>query len=605
LATRVYKYGIQAPLQNADLVRDQIFRAHKYYNTVLASARAERDGFRALDEASDVLGPLKEAQDAAQEALEQARKDLAKIRQKTRSRGETKAQRDHVKEMREQAKQAKQAFQAKRKELKEQHRPLRETIHEEFLAARRAARKESGLYWGTYICVEAALGQACGSTPLYDKDGKAKDPKWRQWRHEGTIAVQLQKGMTTEQLFSCTDTRARLEVIPDRNPNRKRKVIWGRLWLRIGSEGASPVWAIFPVKLHRDLPADASIRWIKVHLKKVGPRDVWTVDFTLRTEPAVTCGNGAVAIDLGWRKMGDEIRVAAWVDNDGERGELRLDAHTLAGLQKHNELRSVRDQNRNEMLAKLMPLLQTQALPEWFRNRTVRKGAGLPSQKQALAYLAQWQSFARLASLARFWAENRWEGDEESFLTLEAWRYQDFHLWQWEANQRRGSLNHRRDIYRNVAARLADRYSVIVVEDFDISKIAEKNAPEDDARQETGSTRQLVAPHTFITAIKSAASARGAAVVEVDCRNSTRECPQCGFTEAWDAAASVQRVPPCPKCGSKHDQDYGAAEVLLGRYKTLEKDAPAKSVEKTESKWERVRRQRAEKLARNKALSAA
>src|SRR5207248_2935626 len=106
---------------------------------------------------------------------------------------------------------------------------------------------------------------------------------------------------------------------------------------------------------------------------------------------------GAVAIDLGWRQMGDALRVATWQGENGKSGELRLDARLLSELHKPEELRSLRDEKFNVALASLVAGLGTLGeMPEWMRMLTVRRGTPTPSKAQALAYLSGWRSAGRL-----------------------------------------------------------------------------------------------------------------------------------------------------------------------------------------------------------------
>jgi hypothetical protein len=43
---RVYQYGLKAPTQNADLVREQMILAHRYRNTLTEIERGRRSAIR-------------------------------------------------------------------------------------------------------------------------------------------------------------------------------------------------------------------------------------------------------------------------------------------------------------------------------------------------------------------------------------------------------------------------------------------------------------------------------------------------------------------------------------------------------------------------------
>jgi len=224
----------------------------------------------------------------------------------------------------------------------------------------------------------------------------------------------------------------------------------------------------------------------------------------------------------------------------------------------------------------------TGELPTWLLRSTVDRKDATPSKAQALAWLGQWKSQARFASLLRRW--ERFTGDAAAFDLLDAWGHQDHHLWEWERAQNRKALNRRRDLYRIWCVWLVRRYGTIVVEEFDRSEVAKRPNPElvisegvdaeVDVRDGIArSNRQLACVSSLYGpktggCLRSAASARGAVVVSKDPADTTRECPKCGHIEKWDAAAHRERTPPCPSCGSTHDQDDGAAIVLLHRHES-------------------------------------
>lgn len=122
--------------------------------------------------------------------------------------------------------------------------------------ARKAARAASGVYWGTYLQVEEFVKKACANTPPH------KNPRFLRWTGEGLLAVQVQKGKSSKGLFQ----------IHDGFDNRKGRRAGQRkeLWLRVGAEKTKPVWAKFPLILHR--PIEGEVTWIKVTVRREGTR---------------------------------------------------------------------------------------------------------------------------------------------------------------------------------------------------------------------------------------------------------------------------------------------------------------------------------------------
>lgn len=582
---RVYKYGLLAPSANAAVVREQLSAAHRYRNTLVEIERGRRAAHREIlgERVRDLELAARDAEAKVDEAVQAVRRERAR----TRARSDTPEQRAAIKAAREAAKVARKALAEARKSERESPEVQRalDTIADRAGELQRSARAHCGVYWGTYLLIEEEM-QASAKMPLYD-GVEPNDPRFARWDGEGTVGVQLQGGLACALVTKGEDMRIR---IVGNDP------VYKTLQLRVGSEGRDPVWAEWPIKMHRPLPQDGVVKRAGVHLRRVGPREVWAVTITV-AEPAraARCGSGAVAIDLGWRRYGDRIRVARWLSSDGEAGEIAMDARYMRRMQKLGDLAEIR--------AKRLTQAQL-GLVWWFSALPA-----IPAWMPALHHLVQWRAPKRMAMLLATWRENRFEGDESVFATLEAWVKQDRHLWEWSSNQRVRTLRHRKEVFRVAGAMLAKRYGEVVFEDFDLAKMAWRPRAEDDAENEAArAARHLVAPAELRLAIRESFLSRGGIVTLVDPANTTRECHACGFTEAFDAAASVDHT--CSACGVRWDQDHNACAIMLARRERLgaaetpegaRDDKPAK----TEGRWERAARLRTEKLARREALAKA
>ena len=625
MSTIVFQDGLLAPTVGADIVRDQLRLANRYRNDLTRWVRARRDAERELQLRAGMDVEM-QAMLAAKEQLGLALDAIRASRKKSRSRSESDEMKATAKSARALVKEARKALALRREAVRPMIQAERDRLHERWLFIRRALREWSGLRHGTYIAVEASLDQACAETPLWD-EGEPNDPSFVRWDGEGQIGVQLQGGRALAQVFG-DDTFLRISRVPDKFAERgrdgrgggRRRPQFAELWMRVGSDDdRAPVWAKWPMKMHRQIPDGSRVKRAMVSVRRCGPRELWTVELTVdlpdnyRYEP---CGSGTVAIDVGWRVMGPgDLRVAAWHDDSGRSGTLRLTRPWIDALRKPQSLRSVRDEKLNAILPRLCAWMRERldALPDWLLRSTVGRRDALPSPAQAVAWIGQWRSHARLASLERTWQKNRWTGDKMGYTMLAGWRYRDHHLWEWESAQRRKSLLRRRDLYRVWSAKLARKYGTIIVEDFDRRRVSRTPEPDEDpGNQKAMSNRQLSCTSELSSCIKNAASSRGAVHEKLNPADTTRECPweDCGYIEKWDAAASVDRVPPCPKCNRTWDQDDGAAIVLLRRWSRERSGGsqdPAGARDeandngsngKGETKWVRVARQRAEKVAR-------
>mgnify|MGYP001571680369 CR=1 FL=1 len=404
---------------------------------------------------------------------------------------------------------------------------LKEDLHDMAIDA----RDRRGCGWGTGGLVEESARQAgCvaqGGSP------NPELPQFARWEHAGCFGVQLQHGLSEATLRAGTDTRARLLG------TEKRR----ELWLRIGSEGRSPIWVVFPVVIHRELPDGSIVQWIRIHTWKVAGRSEWSAQFVIklpdRPEP-ITRGTGMIAIDIGWRKMpGDEIRVATWADSNGKTGELRLPASIQGRRRKTDDLRSIRDKNFNDIVEGLLE--HRDELPEALQHETKT--------------LHSWRSTQRLAGLVL-----RWPKDEALYAQLEAWRRQDHHLWKWEANERQNVLRARREIYRLFARWLADTYATVVVEQLDLRDFAEKGKVEEVHPGGRPQRFKAVLSELRLTAERAVTSA-GGEWIKAKAAWTTQRCHKCLEKELFDAAKEV--VHCCGHCGEMWDQDVNAALNLL------------------------------------------
>jgi len=555
IPTRIFSYGCLAPLKGQDLLEEQLRRAHTYKNTLIGIERRRRESVQEAIRSVGDVGPLATRVDELETALSEARTAIRAKRAREGRRADTAAESERARAIVGALRTARTALREAKQRVKGDQ-ALRARIWDiegRFLAEVREARASCGVYWGTYLQVEAAVGRA----------RKALGPP-RFLRYDGTgkIAVRIRQGMTVDELFGCQDTRIRIRPIPadtySRRRHHRRLASRTVVSIRAGTEEGSrlPLWIEFPVILHRPLPTDARIKWAWVLRRKIGLRYEYRLQFVLESEsfrtPETPAGKGTVALDLGWRNKPDGgIRVAYWLDDTGASGEVLVPARTQLGLQKPDDLRAIRDKAFDAIRLELRRWLKSRSdLPGWLRERI--KG------------LEQWRSQARLAALLREWRSARVDGDASVFSSAEDWAKQDRHLLAWEAHQRDRRLGHRKEEYRRFAVSLANRYATIVLEKFDLRPTREAKPPEEgtpaDGRVQRRTAR-IAAPGELRAAIKAAAEKHGARIVEIDAPYTTQTCSYCGCLDQWNATSTVMHS--CAHCGATWDQDDNACRNLL------------------------------------------
>lgn len=628
---RNYTFGARKPTQNADQVATQLRLAVAYQAALVAIERKRR---QVVDRLYQHACP---AEYAAHVQAETACEAAARAVSLQRARPGDMLEPDE--EMKAEARTA----MAVAKEALAEARAVAKTARDAWYAARKAAtpKLRKRMTWcqnGAYARNKAAYGRGteiglawgtrlkCGEWA--ERAGKAATdegtlPHFPRFDGGGTIAVQLQprspgapSGLSIDEAYACADTRFRLEKVsaekwqavqgrshlvgrngkplpqPKEGGSRSRRP-YALAHLRIGSVGRDPVWAVWPIVISRELPP-GRIKWVQAIAHKIGDRLEWQIMLTIDEATSVPLReSGAIlAVNLGWRNLRDGgLRVAYAIGSDGHEEEVRVPPEYTAGVAHVDSLRSIRDRLHETAKRALANWCEEHPAPGWLTAE--------------IRYLPQWRTQRHLAMLVVSWRERRFDGDETMFMTLDAWRKKDRHLRFWECDERAKLLRRRKDFYRCVAARWAERYARILITDMDLRDFAELPAPEDGAATSGNAqrrSRMLAAPSELRDAVKNACSTRGASFEPAKGAHKTETCNACAGVLAFPARAELEHT--CPLCGARWDQDANHCKNLLASdavaAKRAQALAPSVSSEKTggdkkEGRWERRRSQKANK----------
>jgi hypothetical protein len=556
-----YKYGLLEPTQNLDKVLDQMQLLTKYYNELAKIEAARRDEQRAvLIEKDAPLQPLLTKKQELDDQIETLRSEIKQIRARTRSRSETAEQREKLASLTKERTLLYAQIKDERKSI--QMRPdLRERMQRANLKAYadvKLARKDSSLYWGTYLLAEAAM-DAAQEAPWWYK-GEPSNPRLKVWRGAGAVSAQIQHGMTVEKALNCTHTQLRLDMEKGPPlPITKNRMHWryGKMYLRIGSDGRAPVWAVFPILLHRPLPPKAMIQSVTVHRIMVAERPIWEVTFALKVEASELynengIGHGAIAVDIGWRKLPDgNLRIAYAMDEYGllDR-DYTLTPQVRDQFRVCRALQRIRQRNKNRIAS-------------WFNSYSQLPGTANALKVTLNAQDDEYQVFHALLDV---WANNRQPGDEDAYNLYAKWARQDKHLWQWKCDLSRKAEKHRLNEYRCLAKEFIKKYSTLVIENFDLRTMDRKPKLETKVQHKiTKRNRREAALSEFRQAFINAFIREGGRVIHVDPAYTTQKCYECGYTGKWDAAIAIDHT--CESCGKTWDQDRNAALNILSLYR--------------------------------------
>jgi hypothetical protein len=460
---------------------------------------------------------------------------------------------------------------------------MRKQTHLEFNARVCDAWAASGCYAGNRYPIREAIGRAVEGTTLFDLTRECRCPRCKEtvpagasvwWRksahrvvscrecgpplrfrnrdHDHSVAVELNGGLPCsalvgDELDRRTDTRIRVE-----GEGKHRT-----LFMRVKSDGRAPVWARFKLVYHRPLP-DGVIRWAKIIRHKVGVHWKWKCQFVVDCHSACGTATGdTIAIDVGWRRLEDgSLRVATWVDSDGQSGELKLSAELMRRFAKIEDLRSIRDLSMKLPLSRLLEAREAQT--DWPEELL-----------QLTATAHQWRSQERLADLSlRLRGSGHpqpcdWDPLDRRALIpmLEEWRKRDKHLHAWESHQRERVLRQRREIYRLFALHCA-RYRRVVIERMNLACMKEKDLNPNEPWEVVAAhgRRQIAAVGTLYECVVHAQNKTGSELLDLPAAKTTSICASCGVENEWDR---VELEHACSACGVRFDQDFNAARNLL------------------------------------------
>jgi Putative transposase DNA-binding domain len=635
----VWKYGLTAPTEQRELVLSQLRLAHEYQCALVRIERGRRARERTIraEHGGETLAALERAVKdsdtavlALDTAIKQARKESRKRTEAAEDRARlvearvakaaaTKALWEHREHYASRCRTCRKlATEARKLNAPEPPIPCEHATQDGHhllhaldqlgeLAAEliRNARGHSGVYWGTYLAIEAAM-QASRAMPLYGLDGMTpNDPRFPRFDGGGLLQVRFQgTPLPVGEAMVGVDV-LHLTAPPDGawdHPSyseRHRRARHGKLRMCVLSKDRKPINAEWRLDMDRPLPKDATIREARVVCRRRGPFYKWELQLVLDTSACAqehgnwSVGDGtAVALDVGWR-VKDALRVATLYDG-GKVEELVLDAKMLSLLNASKRLRSERDVHLDLAKAEIRRWKDADLAPDWL--------------KQAARECHAWRAASRMSALHGHWIANRFDGDVRAFGLLEAWWWRDRNLWSQESHAAASSLARRKQFYREFAKRLARTYETIVLEKFDLREVARVPKTEDEAANETASgNRTLAAISELRQCVLHAARVYGCRVALVPAERSSHICPDCGTVTPFDAAEHVEFT--CSGCAKRWDQDESAARVHRHRWFERPGDAeivvsaradekPGNLAAKRGAKWARAKTLRAQKESR-------
>lgn len=488
MPTLVYRYGLR-PTAASDLeyVQAQLAAANEYRNALIAVELERRESYRA---ARTRLCPTLAAGEASERQL-MGDLDAAKAKVERdsslekRLKADLQSVRKRLRELRAEAKE--------NAELK----ALSTEIDSRAIEAGKKLRAECGVYWGTYLLIEA---------DVFRSKTSGNEPKRKKYFGSGRLGVQTKGGITVPELFAEKSTLIRMtqptcEKRFQHSPRAIRAHTYSTLKFRGGSFDGKPRWLEFGLSYSRPLPPDARIKQASIVLQKTGSHVRYELQLVVNlpeSKPRVK-GEGLVQIAFDWRFLDDgSLQVATATDCRGETTAIAQPARWIEHLRRAEGLERVGEKYFSEVRAWFAEELKKQpkkvdavlrALSPWHdevlddvmsvRRSTFAKLATSVVERVGSDLVREyWEKWrvARLGAGLDLWADQETIAGQgpaarpllRAAIVLDQWQRNDRHWYDWRRGIERRFVVRRLDHYRVVAARLSDKYGEIEIQKLDL-----------------------------------------------------------------------------------------------------------------------------------------
>ncbi|MFZ6649640.1 zinc ribbon domain-containing protein [Undibacterium sp. TJN25] len=561
---RAAKFGLLDPVSGFDAAaQEHLFLRNKLWNNLVELEREHKARYRALFPESDA--ELELVQNRL-DSIERAKADLLSRKKQLRAK--------------ERSKKADTAaldveigvLIAERKSLGARARELR-VLARQTLAPRIAELEQarydkvkqlvaaSGLWWGNSETVVAAYDTARVKAM---KDNA--ELRFKSFDGTGKFAVRQAGGFLLEELMQGTLSFARIRALPDeqfshlsaRGMRSKARHELTMTVFTTRDESSRQLLrheVTWPIVLHQPVPVRL-IKQLHVQRRRVGSEFHWSCSVVVQTDaqpPALLDHPSRLAcgIDLGFRLVKEGLRVAVIAGSDGTAEHVVLPARWLKRMDHVERLQAVLAEMANAAWVDLRrTLAHTDGLPDTLRERAsrlLRAGDKVPINGMRALRNALLAAPGLLPSALQI---------------LDGWQQAILRVSHEMHNLRDKLIAQRNDIYRNLAHSIAQRYSLVRIEDMKLKSIAVVNTEDGSDNPlpaAVRNNRQRAALFELALYISQACVKSGAEFEKMDAAYSSITCSSCG-----QGNAGVEDIFfTCRHCGALHDQDENSARNFL------------------------------------------
>lgn len=532
----VFKYG----LMTDSGVPDAWWKEHSAWcdtwNKLVETNNKFREEYQQIFDADQQIKDLKEETKELSSRIKELKKDFTlDLQDKFLKEKDIKAT---LKDKREELKTLKAEFKESAAGKIKEHK-------EKTAAAFKKIINESGLYWTHKAYLEESFWNAI-------KKAKKDGPKFKsKFKKDICLLHRYTGGGAELPVIFRSNKRVYIEPVDQDRIEAMR--LCGDSQRRWKKEARTCVHAwmggeekIFSCILHRQIPEDVFVKEIKItgrRLKGIRDRIKWEMNITVDLPPdqaerrIANLKRGVLALELGWRRVENELRVGVNLDDTGKWREIYLPDKIVNSIQKSIELQ----QKKDDILNSLRELLKD----------TVDPRSGISKYFEAEKEME--------------------EGDPKgltSRLLLQYRRITGFintsHL---------HTSGYRQWFYYNKAHELCRNYHTIIIKDMDLKALAQ---PKEDkkrgleiskARELSQKYRALAAIGEFREILKKVAPKYGAKIEIAPGEFTSLKHFECGHTQTDLEPEERERLYiKCQKCKAFYDQDRNAASHILSWY---------------------------------------
>ncbi|NBJ13598.1 zinc ribbon domain-containing protein [Microvirga arsenatis] len=549
----IRQYGLLSPLDWGEDCEEELLRMNQLWNRLAEIEQVTREKYNTSIMTDQDVESIYQQIASSSDFQSSLIKERRSIRKQNGRKVETHNLDEQIRDLSHKIADLRNTAASSRKLAREKAGKRIRALEVERRAAVKLARQESGLWWGNYNAIVKAYER--GRRIALRNGGQLQ---FKRYDGTGRIVNQIQGGMTVADLFGATHSQIAVDALPGdawTHPSRgeRRRLQRTRLTATIFVRSGERRTVTWPMIMHRPIPEDCLIKEVVVTRRKLGPSWQWQVTFTCTRSGSKqnrhTSTRRVVAVDLGWRRLPEGIRVATVVRNDDTPADFMIvPADIVDGFALIKTLQSRRDTMKNNIIAWLKTL-DWAAAPEAL---TIH----LPALQDATFISA-----GRVASLAIAW-RNHQDWDAEGYRHLEKWRLADKRLWLWEVNQREKLIARRTDLYRRLSYNIVVNTDVVVINHLEIEKMSRLLLPEGKENplfKAARHYRTVAAPSYLRKWIEIQARKIGATVVTQDMENWV--CHACGAITMPARPYDLQQT--CAHCGITCDRDMNTCRVML------------------------------------------